>query len=222
MLSGIFLACGPYFHFDPTGILVSLAILLVFKPASYFAFIEAFRYRVSRPVPMTFRQAFNLAAIRTGLGILLIGGGALLFSALPQEFWLYSWIYLYGHRALVWAWLGWRGAALRGRRWAGWTISGTLLDTAFDALLLFGLFTGPIFPVVILLAIFAAIWMLREVGQRQTLKSRFTSDPLCAKCEYNLTGNLSGICPECGTPVAVSIQAAAEDGVAASSAGSNA
>jgi len=23
----------------------------------------------------------------------------------------------------------------------------------------------------------------------------------CAVCEYNLTGNLSGVCPECGTPV---------------------
>jgi hypothetical protein len=27
---------------------------------------------------------------------------------------------------------------------------------------------------------------------------------LCAKCDYNLTGNVSGICPECGTPVPLS------------------
>ncbi len=27
-------------------------------------------------------------------------------------------------------------------------------------------------------------------------------DPLvCRKCEYNLTGNISGVCPECGTPI---------------------
>ena len=25
----------------------------------------------------------------------------------------------------------------------------------------------------------------------------------CVKCEYNLTGNVSGVCPECGTPVPV-------------------
>ena len=25
--------------------------------------------------------------------------------------------------------------------------------------------------------------------------------PHCAKCDYNLTGNVSGICPECGTPI---------------------
>ena len=23
----------------------------------------------------------------------------------------------------------------------------------------------------------------------------------CAKCEYDLTGNVSGVCPECGTPI---------------------
>lgn len=26
-------------------------------------------------------------------------------------------------------------------------------------------------------------------------------EPHCKKCDYNLTGNVSGICPECGTPV---------------------
>jgi len=25
--------------------------------------------------------------------------------------------------------------------------------------------------------------------------------PVCASCSYNLTGNVSGICPECGTPL---------------------
>ncbi len=24
---------------------------------------------------------------------------------------------------------------------------------------------------------------------------------LCRKCQYNLTGNVSGVCPECGTPI---------------------
>ena len=33
--------------------------------------------------------------------------------------------------------------------------------------------------------------------------TRFPSfEPLCPTCQYNLTGNVSGICPECGTEVA--------------------
>ena len=27
------------------------------------------------------------------------------------------------------------------------------------------------------------------------------SHPCCQSCTYNLTGNVSGICPECGTPI---------------------
>jgi predicted nucleic-acid-binding Zn-ribbon protein len=28
------------------------------------------------------------------------------------------------------------------------------------------------------------------------------SQIVCAKCRYDLTGNVSGVCPECGTPTA--------------------
>jgi hypothetical protein len=31
-------------------------------------------------------------------------------------------------------------------------------------------------------------------------RSRRRDAMLCAKCDYNLTGNTSGVCPECGTP----------------------
>jgi hypothetical protein len=32
-------------------------------------------------------------------------------------------------------------------------------------------------------------------------RERLLSDGLCPECKYNLTGNVSGRCPECGTPV---------------------
>jgi hypothetical protein len=32
-------------------------------------------------------------------------------------------------------------------------------------------------------------------------KSRRERDGRCRKCDYDLTGNISGVCPECGTPV---------------------
>ncbi|MBK8267079.1 MAG: hypothetical protein IPK83_01740 [Planctomycetes bacterium] len=28
-------------------------------------------------------------------------------------------------------------------------------------------------------------------------------DPLCLACRFNIKGNTSGICPECGTPVTI-------------------
>ena len=49
-----------------------------------------------------------------------------------------------------------------------------------------------------LTAILPALWLWRWNRHR-----RATDDgmPHCAKCDYNLTGNVSGICPECGTPI---------------------
>ena len=46
------LACGPYI--SETEFWVSLSIFLFFKPLAYYAFIQAFRYRVSAAIPMTF------------------------------------------------------------------------------------------------------------------------------------------------------------------------
>ena len=28
---------------------------------------------------------------------------------------------------------------------------------------------------------------------------------LCRKCSYDLTGNVSGVCPECGSPIALEV-----------------
>jgi hypothetical protein len=43
-------------------------------------------------------------------------------------------------------------------------------------------------------------------------RSRFAKpvlvyDSSCPNCEYNLTGNVSGVCPECGLPIPLEIQA---------------
>ena len=44
--------------------------------------------------------------------------------------------------------------------------------------------------------------LLDRIGRRATLKARFTSNPVCLQCHYDLTGNLSGRCPECAAPIA--------------------
>jgi hypothetical protein len=51
------------------------------------------------------------------------------------------------------------------------------------------------FPITVF-SIAPLIWFARRLFRR-----RMQSQKLCAKCSYNLTGNLSGVCPECGTPV---------------------
>jgi hypothetical protein len=46
-----------------------------------------------------------------------------------------------------------------------------------------------------LVGILCYIWLTRFVEKSRGLKN------VCVVCEYDLTGNVSGVCPECGTPV---------------------
>ncbi len=41
----------------------------------------------------------------------------------------------------------------------------------------------------------------RAIYRRLRWRTIESTAPLCLKCDYNLTGNVSGICPECGEPV---------------------
>lgn len=199
-LKHMILACGPFFRED--GLWASLAIFLVIKPLAYYAFIQAFRYRVSRPIPMTVRQAIKLTVGRALLGVLLTGGGAGILYAMQSET-LYeaSWVYLYCERLFSWWLIGSRWAGLRGRRLVGWIISGTAINAAFDFSVLYGVFAGLLYPGIGVAAIIVFIAILHVIGRRDSLKIQFSGDPFCKKCQYNLTGNISGICPECGTPV---------------------
>ena len=49
-----------------------------------------------------------------------------------------------------------------------------------------------------LTALLPALWLWRY---RRDRRLRSDGMPHCAKCDYNLTGNVSGVCPECGTPI---------------------
>ena len=54
----------------------------------------------------------------------------------------------------------------------------------------------PYWPLAVLFAFLPAIWFWSWMGGTSRIHSH------CRKCGYNLTGNTSGTCPECGTPVA--------------------
>jgi hypothetical protein len=203
-MASITLACGPYF--DETGLWLTLLLLIVIKPLAYFAFIQAFRYRVSRPYPMLFSQAAKLTAMRSGLGLVLTAIGGVLFVGIAQTsetpaLLALSWLFLYAERVFSWWLVGSWGAGLRGRRLAGWIISGTLMNAAFDGAIVLGLMHGALPIVAITAGIGMCIWLLHVVGRRASLKMRFTRRPVCLCCGYDLTGNISGRCPECGRAV---------------------
>jgi hypothetical protein len=113
---------------------------------------------------------------------------------------LSGWIYLYVSRIFAW-WIVGRVAQLRGLRMIGWIIGGEAINIVFDLAVAFGLATG-ILPAVGAVAVIAVfIYVLEWRGRRPELLARFSANPSCRVCQYNLTGNLSGICPECGTPI---------------------
>ncbi len=194
------LACGPYF--TPGTLIVPLVILLLIKPLAYYAYIKAFRYRVSREIPMTSGRAAKLAVLRTAIGFVFIGGGAwLLLFASGGTAELLSWVYLYGARIAAWWIVGQWGAGIRGWRLFGWVVGGMIINVAFDVAIFLGALTGVGYPSCIVGGIVLFIAVLDARGRRDRLKFRFSDDPRCHVCTYNLTGNLSGICPECGTPI---------------------
>ncbi|MBI1825053.1 MAG: hypothetical protein HY287_11495 [Planctomycetes bacterium] len=57
-----------------------------------------------------------------------------------------------------------------------------------------------VLPLWMPLVIFAALPGIRLIAF-VTRVFRRTPPGSCKKCRYNLTGNVSGVCPECGTPV---------------------
>jgi hypothetical protein len=56
----------------------------------------------------------------------------------------------------------------------------------------------PHWTAVLALLVMPALW----IGL-QAFSKRLSGAPLCSGCSYNLTGNTSGVCPECGKAVSV-------------------
>ena len=55
---------------------------------------------------------------------------------------------------------------------------------------------APSWAVVLLLLLLPGLWSLLGWRRHVRCQRRY-----CHKCSYSLTGNTSGVCPECGTPV---------------------
>jgi hypothetical protein len=61
----------------------------------------------------------------------------------------------------------------------------------------------PQWSVLTVVAMPFAAWFLLRLCRRGRPLGR------CSACGYNLTGNISGVCPECGTPVSQKLEAVA-------------
>ncbi|HEY8748942.1 MAG TPA: hypothetical protein VIM11_13255 [Tepidisphaeraceae bacterium] len=53
---------------------------------------------------------------------------------------------------------------------------------------------------MLLFGSFGMVWLRRVI--RDTVHRRRSARGLCVSCSYDLTGNTSGTCPECGKAVA--------------------
>jgi hypothetical protein len=57
----------------------------------------------------------------------------------------------------------------------------------------------PLWTLLLAMLGFAAhVWL-----RKRRLDRALAGAPVCGKCSYDLTGNVSGRCPECGTPTAL-------------------
>jgi hypothetical protein len=53
-----------------------------------------------------------------------------------------------------------------------------------------------LFPILVLAAVFVSGWW--SIDRPHAVRRHRRSQGLCVQCGYDLTGNVSGVCPECG------------------------
>jgi len=79
--------------------------------------------------------------------------------------------------------------------WRAWSISGITVYCGQNWL--YDLVLVPLWVPFILFSIYPAIAFIRSPYRRYRRRKK----GLCLKCGYNLTGNVSGVCPECGEKI---------------------
>ncbi len=188
--------------FSTPAIAISLFILAVVKPPIYLIFIYSFKYRVNSMTPMSLRHAWRITGVRAILGpaFLVVHYVVLKLSGVAD-----LWPFLMIERAGAWLVVGIIMAPLQGRRLAGWTVGGLFIDAVFDAVIyatLDGSFTTASIIIFAAASVLSLLLVpLHRFGRRSSLRDRFAPNR-CRSCGYNLEGNLSGVCPECGRAIA--------------------
>lgn len=110
--------------------------------------------------------------------------------------------------------IGWQGKSisvavafgrLRIWRWSPNYPSGLIADGASATM------AGWFLPQIVVLPIwlFALLFLVLTIHLIRRSRRRFPAG-CCAKCGYDLTGNMSGVCPECGAAVCAGRNGAGE------------
>lgn len=195
---------GP--HSEAIRIFICVVSLFVIKPIVYFIFIQTFRYRVSRAAPMSLRRAAGLAVVRYFMGMatfVFIGPvlQTLQIGDSVEDLLRSAWVVGIVGRVGLWSIIGREIADLRGRWFMGCVIFGVMIDIVYDLAALWTMYDFVWGNAILVLGLMAFLIPLHTTGRSDALRNRFASGPHCGKCQYNLTGNISGQCPECGEPI---------------------
>jgi len=123
---------------------------------------------------LSMRRVFGYVGTETGL---IVGGGGVLMGPLGKQNWLSE------------GWVWYAAPPGGGGGWSGGcsTCSPSFLDRRLVVISL-----GPLFVIAAVPSVL--LWV--AVARHRRLRPGF-----CTRCGYDLTGNTSGVCPECGTPL---------------------
>lgn len=87
-----------------------------------------------------------------------------------------------------------------------WLIGALTALAAVTAISIAGVFFPELLNPKLVWGVFVPLsiagWWPMSAWRRAYDRAKRISRGHCAYCDYDLTGNTSGVCPECGTPVA--------------------
>lgn len=196
---------------------VTIALVMIAKVTLHWLLIWAYRYQVSSDRPASSRRIIAMTGVRAAMGPIVV---LVMWLGVSLKRALLFYLAPYLVRVVAWVFVGWL-MPLRGKRVGGFLLAGMWIDVVLDVAIVatgmaddyggtglaglaaLGLLIGGL-PLGLLLV------PLCLSSKSPALLARFQSDRVCRKCGYDLTGNATGVCPECGT--AIKAEGASEGG----------
>ncbi|MBL8881025.1 MAG: hypothetical protein JNG88_18065 [Phycisphaerales bacterium] len=184
-----------------------LAFVPIAKAALYWLLVWAFRYRVSSVRPAQPRRVVAVTGLRGAVGPLVLLAG---WATASVEGGVAGYLVMSVVRLVAWVFVG-SVMRLRGMRYVGFVLSGMWIDLSADIAIYAAagrhdpsstvLASVPLGLLIAAPLLGVLLVPLCLSSKSSALLARFQSDRVCRKCGYDLTGNVTGVCPECGTAI---------------------